>query len=73
MLDLLRIKFADGTNMANLLKETTGKSLAEAGMSKVYAVGMSLNNKNIFDTSKWPVNGNLLGRSLMEIRNELNC
>ena len=34
MLDLLRIKFKDGSEVAKFLKATTGKSLAEAGKSK---------------------------------------
>ena len=72
MQTLLRIKFAQGTKLSELLKETSGKSLAEAGRSRSFAVGMSLNHKNIFDRTKWAHNGNLLGRSLMMIRDEFN-
>ena len=38
MLDLLRIKFKDGSEVAKFLKATTGKSLAEAGKSKSFAL-----------------------------------
>ena len=72
MQSLLRIKFAEGNKLAELLKATSGKSLAEAGRSKSFAIGMPLNNKNIFDRTKWAPKGNLLGRSLMAIRGELN-
>ena len=51
-MSLLRIKFADGTEMANSLKSTIGRSLAVAGRSKSFAIGISLNHKNIFDISK---------------------
>ena len=66
------LDIADGTEMARLLKATTGKSLAEAGRSRSFAIGMSLNNKDLFNRKKWATNGNILGRALMEVRNELN-
>lgn len=72
MLELLRCKFRGGSELAGLLQKTTGKSLAEAGRSKSFAIGLSINDKNIFDQSKWAEGGNLLGRSLMQIRDELN-
>lgn len=71
MLSIVRNKFSDNSELAGLLKETEGKSLAEAGKSKSFAIGMSLNDPNLFNTSKWPQNCNILGRCLMEIRNEL--
>ena len=71
MLDLLRLKFATGSEMAKELLATSGKSLAEAGKSKSFSIGLSLNNKNLFDTKKWPKNCNILGRCLMEVRREL--
>ena len=71
LMSLLRIKFADGTEMANSLKSTIGRSLAEAGRSKSFAIGISLNHNYIFDISKWSPNCNLHGKCLMEIRDEL--
>ena len=71
MLDISRIMLKVDSDEAKLLKDTDGKSLAEAGKSKVLAVGLTLNNRNIMDTSKWPKDGNLLGKCLMEIKNEL--
>ena len=73
MLELLRIKFQAGSEMNKFLKNTSGKSLAEAGKSRSFAIGMPLNSKNIFDTSKWPKNCNMLGKCLMEVRTKLNA
>lgn len=72
MLNILRQKFRPGTDEATLLKRTTGKSIAEAGKSKTFAIGLSLNNKNIFEQNLWPKDCNLLGRLLMQVRTELN-
>ena len=72
MLDLLREKFNPGSEMAKFLKNTHGKSLAEAGKSKSFAIGLSINHKNIFNTHQWPKDCNILGKCLMEIRAELN-
>ena len=69
MLKLLKTKFSPGSDMANKLAATAGKSLAEAGQSVVYSVGMSLNNKDLFDTTKWTKN--VLGKLLMKVREEL--
>ena len=69
MLDLLRIKFAPGSEMAKKLLDTAGKSLAEAGQSTTYSIGMSLYNKDLFKTDKWAKN--VLGNLLMKIRQEL--
>ena len=72
LLELLRIKFEDGTDLGNQLKLTTGKSLAEAGRSRSFATGLTLNHHHALDRTKWATNGNLLGRSLMTVRDKLN-
>ena len=69
MLELLRIKFIPGSDLAKRLVATSGKSLAEAGQSGVYSIGMTLNNKELFDTQKWTKN--VLGELLMKVRQEL--
>ena len=69
MLQLLRIKFAPGTELALKLTSTTGKLLAEAGRSVVYSIGMPISNKDIFNKRKWTKN--LLGKMLMQVRQEL--
>lgn len=73
MSNILRAKFAARTDLGEKLKNTTGKSLAEAGRSKTFAIGVTLNSKNLFDTTKWNLTtGNILGKCLMKIRDELN-
>ena len=69
MLELLRIKFIPGSDFANRLVATSGKSLVEAGQSGAYSIGMTLNNKKLFDTQKWTKN--VLGELLMKVRQEL--
>ena len=69
MLELLRIKFAPGSELALRLTSTAGKSLAEAGRSVVYSIGVPINNRDIFNTRKWTKN--LLGKMLMNVRQEL--
>ena len=69
MLKLLRIKFAPGSDMATKLVATAGKSLAEAGQSVTYSIGMSLNDRDLFKTEKWTKN--MLGKLLMKVREEL--
>ena len=69
--DLLRIKFSPQSELGERLKATTGKSFAEAGKSRSFSIGMSLTHSSLFDTTKWSVNGNLLGKALMKIRSEL--
>ena len=44
-------------------------NIKEAGQSAVYSIGMSLNNKDLFDTHRW--SKNLLGKLLMKVREEL--
>ena len=71
MEDLIRIKFSPGSESATRLKATAGKSLAEAGKSQSFGIGLSLHHPNVFDTRKWSKNGNILGKTLMKIRDEL--
>ena len=69
MEELLRIKFAPGTDRAKILLATGNKRLAETGKGDFYPCGMSITDKNILDISKWNVNA--LGKLLGKIRHEL--
>ena len=69
MIELLRVKFAPGTALAEKLMSTDGKSLAEAGFSVKFAIGVPLHHKDLFDTTKWKKN--VLGQARMKIRQEL--
>ena len=61
--------FSQRSQLGDKLAATDGKSLAEAGQSDSFAIGMPLNHRDIFDTTKWKKN--LLGKMLMNIRQEL--
>ena len=69
MLEILRIKFAPNTDLTAKLTATAQKTIAEAGQSTTYSIGMSLNHKDLFKTEKW--SKNVLGKLLMKVREEL--
>ena len=70
MQNLLKIKFAQRSQLGDKLAATDGKSQSEAGHeSDSFAIGMPLNHSDIFDTTKWKKN--LLRKMLMNIRQEL--
>ena len=52
MLQLLKAKFTPGSNLAKKLVVTSGKSLAEAGQCPTFSIGMTLSNKELFNTNK---------------------
>ena len=70
MLNLLRIKFKSGTEMAKKLQNTGRKQLAESGRDPFYSCGMSLTHPDVLDVTKWK--SNVLGKLQMKIRDELN-
>ena len=70
MKDILKVKFRN-TTLAKLLKDTGAKHLAEARKDDSWATGIPLYNKSAFDKKKWS-GKNLLGKILMEVRDELN-
>lgn len=72
LLTALRAKFGQHAPLATYLKDTKDLQLGEASTNPVWGIGMTLDNKDILNTSKWNQNGNLLGRSLMKVRAELS-
>ena len=66
MLDLLRNIFS---SLAAELIATSGGSLAEAGASPIFSLGLQLHHKDIYDTTK--CKKNMLGQALMKVRNKL--
>lgn len=67
----LREKFLQNPALAEFLKSTQDYQLGEASKNPVWGVGMSLEDDEILDTTKWDDSGNLLGKLLMRIRSEL--
>lgn len=71
LMEALRHKFRQNNYLAKYLQETHPLLLGEASRDTVWGTGMSLSEDNTTDHTKWNAQGNLLGRSLMELRAEL--
>lgn len=67
----LRAKFQQNPALAHFLCSTHPKTLGEASPNKTWGIGLTLNHKEVLHTEKWLKSGNLLGRSLMTIREEM--
>lgn len=70
-LEGLRAKFSQNPHLLVFLRETGQLQLGEASPNERWGIGMDLNDPNVLDTTKWNPTGNLLGRCLMKIREEL--
>lgn len=71
ILNALRAKFTQNPLLKDLLLSSRPLQIGEASKDTFWGVGLTLENQNVLDTSKWPREGNLLGRSLMALREEL--
>lgn len=69
----IRAKFQQNPKLAKELRDTGNLRLGEASRSERWGIGMDLNNPDILDTSKWSTTGDLLGQTLMKVRQELNA
>lgn len=67
----LRAKFGQNPQLQDYLVSTQGLILGEASKNATWGIGMDLSDPEILDQSKWSTSGNLLGKSLMNVRNEL--
>lgn len=66
----LRAKFSQVEHCKDFLLATGKKTIGEANPSdKFFGIGMGLKDRDVWDRSKWA--NNLLGKSLMEVRNDL--
>lgn len=71
MLDINKIKYQLNPGLAKELLKTGTKTLVEANpRDTIWAVGLHAHSREILDSSKWK-GLNLLGKLLMEIRDEL--
>jgi len=65
-------KFMQNQDLKEKLLDTGDKILVEASPhDKIWGIGMSENNPNCLDESKWQ-GMNLLGKALMEVRKQIN-
>lgn len=67
----LEAKFKQNPSMREYLCNTGNLTLGEASTNPRWGVGLTLEDKDILDVSKWNESGNLLGRSLMKLRTTL--
>lgn len=67
----LRAKFKQNQYLLESLLSTRGLLIGEASRDSTWGIGMPLTDPQVLDHTKWPKKGNLLGRSLMKIRDEI--
>ena len=72
MEQILRINCKDNADLKQLLLDSGNCVLAKAGKDSHWAVGLSINRDDIFDTKKWR-GQNWLGKLLASIRLELSA
>lgn len=66
----LREKFKQNQYLFECLLSTRGLQIGEASKDTVWGTGLTLNDPKVLQHSQWPKEGNLLGRTLMKIREE---
>ena len=64
-------KFRQTTNLKKILLQTGDKTIVECSYDKIWGSGIHLNNVNVLNKETW-VGDNLLGKTLMDIRNDIN-
>lgn len=67
----LKAKFQQNSDMFTFLYNTNDLKLGEASKNQRWGIGFELSDENVLDHTKWSVTGNLLGRALMKVREEL--
>lgn len=67
----VRAKFLQNPELRQSLLDTKNLRLGEASRNPRWGVGMNLDDPDILDVSKWSATGNLLGSTLMKIREEI--
>ncbi|KAL7750582.1 hypothetical protein RI367_003923 [Sorochytrium milnesiophthora] len=71
MTEALQAKFGQNAELRDLLLGTNDATLVEASPSdRIWGVGLGVNDKRVQDPTQWR-GSNLLGESLMAVRNEL--
>lgn len=69
----LRAKFTQNRALAQFLISTHPKTLGEASLNRRWGIGLPLNSPEALDVSKWVEGGNLLGKKLSQVREELRA
>lgn len=67
----VKAKFTQNHHLTKFLMDSHTLQIGEASRDSFWGVGMSLENPEVLNTTKWALGGNLLGRSLVSLREEL--
>lgn len=67
----IKAKFSQNKLLSTYLLKTGGLQLGEASKNPCWEIGMTLEDQHAMDTGKWNQEGNLLGKILMQVREEL--
>lgn len=71
ILQATRAKFTQNEDLADFLIGTHPLELGEASRNPIWGIGHSLDSTEVFDQYKWVKGGNLLGKTLVKVRDEL--
>lgn len=67
----IRAKFSQNPQLAAFLVETAPRRIGEASTDGVWGIGLKLEDKNVLGEASWRKEGNLLGKTLSLIRQEI--
>lgn len=71
ILPAIRAKFKQNERLTNFLVETYPLPIGEASRDSIWGIGLPLEHADVLDLSKWDHQGNLLGYTLMQVREEI--
>lgn len=64
LLEALRAKFTQNDHLRAYLCDTQQREIGEASKDSRWGIGMTLQDDDVLNTTKWSTSGNLLGRTL---------
>lgn len=67
----LQAKFRQNRFLGDYLCATAPFTIGEASKNQQWGIGLTLEDNQVLDKSKWKKQGNLLGRLLMKLRNQM--
>lgn len=69
----LKEKFRQNQYLFEILIDSRGLQLGEASKATTWGIGMTLTDPHVLAVSKWHPKGNLLGRTLMKVRDDFRA
>lgn len=64
-------KFRQNAKPRDFLLNTEARVIGEASVNPFWGIGMTLNDRNVFNQQTWSKEGNVLGRALMGVRSAI--